>query len=487
MSRTTPPHASDDMRGSRNLWNASTAWLSRVPVEDPVDRRNAPMLQVVLLILASLPPLMWAYRLFAVDVPWRPGETLGLILSLALSVLAIFSFVLIRRGRLQWAVRQLMAVVAVVMLLSYLGAGFGANRFEQPVQVIWLVISGLMIGRRALWLMYGWTLLAFAIGGWIDVRADRIELAAVFGDVVISGSIFLPIVVAVDRSVAALRESLLAATRRGNELAQANRLLQAEIAERERVQDQLIHAQKMEAVGRLSSGVAHDFNHLLGLIQGYAVRGQRAADDDGMRKALEGVDSAARRAAAVANKLLNFSRQDITVKEVFDACAALRDMQPMLRQLLGPGIRIDFDLPASPCTIHFDRAQFDLMVLNIAANAAHAMADGGRFTVAVRERTETSGREVEIEFGDTGHGMTDEVRVRLLEPFFTTKPIGEGTGLGLAVVAGLVEDAGGAIVLDSAPGEGTRFRVRLPLVVAARPEEQSRAGGLGGVALSVPE
>lgn len=487
MSRTTPVSASDGSRGNRNPWNAATAWLGRVPVEDPVDRRNAPMLQVVLLILATHPPLMWAYRLFAVDVPWRAGETLGLVLSLALSALAIFSFVLIRRGRLQWAVRQLMVVVAVLMMLSYLGTGFTVNRFEQPVQVIWLVISGLMIGRRALWLMYGWIVLTFAAGGWAETRADASEIAAVIGDVAISASIFLLIAVAVDRSVAALRESLHAATRRGNELAQANRLLQAEIVERERVQDQLIHAQKMEAVGRLSSGVAHDFNHLLGLIQGYATRGKRAGDDDGMRKALDGVDSAARRAAAVANKLLNFSRQDITAKEVFDACAALRDMQPMLRQLFDPGIRIDFDLPASPCTIHFDRAQFDLMVLNIAANAGDAMADGGRFTVVVRERAEASGRVVEIEFGDTGHGMSDDVRARFLEPFFTTKPVGEGTGLGLAVVAGLVEDAGGAIALDSALGEGARLRVRLPVVVVARPEVQGRAEGLGAVAIPVPE
>lgn len=458
MSRTNAHPA----RGTGNPWHAAMAWLAEVPVDDPVDRRNAPMLQVLLLILASFPPLMWAYRLLAVEVPWRAGETLGLISSLALSALAIFSFVLIRRGRLQWAVRQLMAVVAVVMMVSYLGTGFGANRFEQPVQVVWLVIAGLMISRRALWWMYAWIVLAFAAGGWVDVRADGGEFAALAGDVVISASIFLLIAVAVDRSVAALRESLHAATRRGNELAQANRSLQAEIAERERVQDQLIHAQKMEAVGRLSSGVAHDFNHLLGLIQGYATRGARAADADGMRKALEGVDSAARRAAAVANKLLNFSRQDLTTREVFDACAALRDMQPMLRQLLDPGIRIELDLPVSACPIRFDRAQFDLMVLNIAANAGHAMAGGGRFTIAARERSGLVAAEVEIEFGDTGHGMDDDVRARLMEPFFTTKPIGEGTGLGLAVVAGLVEDAGGAIVVDSAPGEGSRFRVRLP-------------------------
>src|SRR5687767_12631912 len=96
-------------------WRGITAWLNRVPIADPVDRRNAPMLQIVLLMLGSLPPLAWAYRLSS-GIPWRPGETLSLILSLTLSALAIFSVVLIRRGKLQWAVRQLMVVVALIVM-----------------------------------------------------------------------------------------------------------------------------------------------------------------------------------------------------------------------------------------------------------------------------------------------------------------------------------------------------------------------------------
>lgn len=453
-------------------WRAIIDWLARVPVDDPVDRRNAPMLQVVLLILATHPPLMWAYRLFAVDVPWRPGETLALSLSLVLSALAIFSVVLIRRGRLQWAVRQLMVVVAAVMMLAYLDGGFGSNRFEQPVQVIWLVIAGLMIGRRALWLMFGWTVLAFAVGGWSDVRADRIELAAILGDVAISGSVFLLIAVTLDRSAAALRESLYAATRRGNELTEANRSLQAEIIERERVQQQLIHAQKMEAVGRLSSGIAHDFNHLLGLIQGYAARGLRAGDDEAMRKALHGVDSASHRAAAVANKLLDFSRNDSLSRQDLDIGSALRGLLPMLRQLLDPGIAIDLRLPPShiPVQIHFDPVQFDLLVLNIAANSGDAMPDGGHFTITVTVCD--GGAAVDLRFSDTGNGMTASVQKRLWDPFFTTKPRGEGTGLGLSVVAAMVGEAGGTVEVESAPGEGVDILLRLP-VVASRVETSS--------------
>lgn len=446
-----------------NPWRAVSAWLSRVPIDDPVDKRNAPMLQIVLLMLGSLPPLAWAYRLSS-GIPWRPGETLSLSLSLALSALAIFSFVLIRRGRLQWAVRQLMAVVAAVVMLSYAGNGFDANRFEHPVQVMWLVIVGLMIGRKALWLMYGWTVLAFAVGVWRDVqvKVDAAASVADFSvDAAISATIFLFIAIVVDRSMSALRESLGEATRRGDELAQANRSLQAEIAERERVQAQLIHAQKVEAVGRLASGVAHDFNHLLGLILGYAERGRRTEDGAEVQKVLAGVESAARRATAISQKLLNFSRQDQARPETFDAREALLEMQMPLRQLFDPAVEIALALPEWPVPIHFDRAHFELMVLNIAANADHAMPEGGRFTIALEEKHEDA-PTVALELSDTGHGMGEEVRARIFEPFFTTKPHGQGTGLGMAVVRDLVVGAAGDIDVESSAGIGTTLKIRLP-------------------------
>lgn len=448
-------------------WRGIRGWLSRVPVKDPVDRRNAPMLQLVLLMLGSLPPLAWAYRIFVAPAPWRPGETFSLVLSLLLSALAIFSIVLIRRGRFQWAVRQFMALVAVVMMLSYVGNGFDANRYEQPIQMIWLVISGLMIDRRALWLMYGWTVLSFVIGAWRDAEAKvtaALSAANIVGDVAISAFIFLFIAVVVDRSAAALRESLSEATKRGDQLARANQRLQAEIAERERVQHQLIHSQKVEAVGRLAGGVAHDFNHLLGLVLGYAQRGQRAIDQEEKQKALIGVESAARRATAVSQKLLTFSRQDVAQPEVFDAGAALREMQGPLRQLFDPSVEIVFDLPEQPAPINFDRGQFELMILNIAANANYAMPGGGSFHVAVRELGEPA--SVTIELRDTGCGMDDETRAHIFEPFFTTKPRGQGTGLGLAVIHDLILNSEGSIEVRSSPGNGAEFAIHLPSAAA---------------------
>ena len=436
------------------------AWLRNVPVTDPVDRRNAPMLQVFLLLLGSMPPLMWLYRLLAVDVPWRPGETTSLLISLSVCGLAIFSVVLIRRGHFQWAVRQLLVVVALASLLAYLGNGFATNRFEQPIQAVWLIVAGLVAGRRALWLMFLVTVAAFGIGTWVDATPGSPDsVYSLIGDGVISALIFLFIAVVVDRSVSALRESLAAANRRGDELARVNLQLQTEIAERERVQAQLVHSQKVEAVGRLASGVAHDFNHLLGLVLGYADRASAATDAGEQRKALDGVVSAARRASAVSRKLLNFSRREIAQPAVFDAADALREFEPVLHQLLDPTVTLTVESTGEPMPVRLDRAQFELVVLNIAANANQAMPHGGALRIAVARPSDTL---VEIVVSDTGQGMGADVLARMFEPFFTTKASGHGTGLGLSVAKDIIETAGGAMTATSRPGQGTAVAIQLP-------------------------
>lgn len=441
------------------------SWLWRARVADPVDRRNAPMLQVVLLLLGLAPPAAWAYRGLFSGIPWRAGETTSLIVSLAISAVALLGVALIRRGRFQWAIRQMLALVAVAMILDAALEGGHRDSYELPLAVVWMVLAGLMVGRRALWLMYGCVLASFVVGAFADLRSGRpgdtgSNLAVM---IAINGLIFLLIAIVVDRSVRALRESLAEATRRGDELALANRRLEAEMAERESMRQQLVHAQKVEAVGRLAGGVAHDFNHLLGLILGYAAKGRVLDDPAELRKALAGVDAAGRRAAAVTNKLLTFARREVGRVERFDAAAALRELQPMLQQLFPPQVRAGCEAPSVPLPIVFDRACFDLMVLGVAANANDAMPDGGRFDVALRT---LDGTRIELTLRDDGHGMEAAVRERAFEPFFTTKPPGLGTGLGLSVVHDLVVDAGGSVAIDSAPRRGTTVRIVLPLARA---------------------
>lgn len=442
-------------------------WLWRAPVADPVDRRNSPMLQVVLLLLGLTPPPLWAYRVFASDIPWRPGELQGMVLSLLVSATALAGVLLIRRGRFQWAIRQMLVVIAATMVASYASDGFGAGSYERPLLVVWIVLAGLMVGRRALWWMFGAVVAAFVVGTLADVGSatDPIDTPLNLAiSALIHALMFLMIAVVVDRSAAALRETLAEATLRGDELARANRQLELEMAERQRVQEQLVHAQKVEAVGRLASGVAHDFNHLLGLILGYAAKGRGSDDRAELRQALAGVDAAGRRASAVAHKLLDFGRRDALRIERFDAGDAVRELQPMLRQLFDPRVQVDIALPEYALPTAFDRARFDLVVLNIAANANHAMPDGGRFAIALHA---AGGDErVVLELRDDGHGMDEAVLARVCEPFFTTKSVGQGTGLGLSVVRDLVLAADGAIAFDSAPGQGTTVRIELPLARA---------------------
>jgi signal transduction histidine kinase len=457
--------ANPDSRSDASPQASRTHWLWRAPVADPVDRRNAPMLQVVLLLLGTLPPLMWAYRAFGSDIPWRPGELESLAMSLLVSTTALAGVLLIRRGRLQWAIRQMLVVIAGTVIASYALHGFNAGRYEQPLLVVWIVLAGLMVGRRALWLMYGAVVLAFVLGTMADARTSTDPIDTGFNlamNGIIHAVMFLLIAVVVDRSVTALRESLADATSRGDALARSHRLLEAEMAERERVQEQLIHARKVDAVGRLAGGIAHDFNHLLALILGYAEKGRRLAGPGELRETLAGIEAAGRRASAVTRKLLNFSRQDETRVECFDAGDALRELAPMLRQALDPGVRLEFDLADEPLPIEFDRAQFDLIALNLASNANHAMPRGGRFSLAVRR----DGDGIALAFSDDGVGMSDEVRARAFEPFFSTKPVGQGVGLGLSVTHDLVVAAGGRIEVHSAPGR-TTFRIRLPIAQGA--------------------
>ncbi len=437
-------------------------WLASAPIDDPVDRRNAPMLQIVLILIGCAPPLMWLYRIAASSLPWRPGETASVLMSLSLSTMAWIGLAMIRRGRFRAAASLVLGVVALLMVLSYATSGLAAQVYEQPVQVVWIAIAGLVLGRRALWWMYGWMIVAFAIGFAVDVRAGKITAASLADEAIgatITAILFLLIAIVVDRAVSALRESLREANRRGNELVRINRRLEAEIAEHARVREQLVHALKVEAVGRLASGVAHDFNNLLGLMLGYAQRSRNSREPDELRRSLDGMESAARRAASITQNLLNFSRNDATRIEVFDAGRSIREMEPMLRQLLDPSIRMRVAVTGDDALpVRFDPAHFALIALNVAANANHAMPDGGRFEIDVQP----CGPDVDIVFTDSGPGVAEDLRERIFEPFFTTKPSGQGTGLGLAVAANLVRNAGGALSVENAPGAGARFRMRLP-------------------------
>ena len=330
-------------------WRSMLHWVRDVPVADPVDRRNAPMLQLVSFLLAVLPSAAWCYRALLVDIPWRPGEVTGMVFGLSVSAISALSLVLVRKGKFRAASHALLAVFAATVIPAYLVAGFGGQRFEQPVLAIWMAIAALAVGRMALWLMFLCIAAAFGLGIAVDIdkQGQAVEL---LGDAAFSTAIFLMIAVVLDRSSVALRESLREARARGDALDVANRRLTEEMAERERTFAQLVQAQKMEAVGRLASGVAHDFGNVLAVAGGYVRSGLRAGDAAHMRESLVGVDSAVNRANLLTRRLLSLARAEDGVEEWFDPGEALKALVPMIRQLMGPDVKVDVvlgaDLPA---------------------------------------------------------------------------------------------------------------------------------------------
>lgn len=456
-------------------WRGVRRWLRDTPVSDPVDRRNAPFMQVLLICMGCLMPVNKVIHLFSARFRGSmttPGLSMDMATDILMMVAAWAALYLIRRGHFREAVWLYLGLMLTAAVLAY--AVIGLERLSNdPFPLLLLGLGGLMLGRKALWTVLGVLMAVFMLGTLSDALQQMSHGAVSWqwgrkASMVVS---YLMVAVLLDRTIAALRESLDESNQRGRDLEQANGRLECEMAERERAQGQLVHAQKMEAAGRVASGVAHDFDNVLNVVLGYAMRRERLADQGtpALLGALEGVELAARRALAVSRKLLNFSRLDTLRLEVFDAAQAVRDTQPMLRQLFDADTRVrceigtDGDFP-----VCLDRGQFELMLLNIAANARDAMSDGGCFTVTLQR---TSGAELEMVLADSGCGMPEAVRRRVFEPFYTTKPVGTGTGLGLSVVHDMMVAAGGRVTVASAMGEGTVFHLYLPLV---EPQENVR-------------
>ena len=235
-----------------------------------------------------------------------------------------------------------------------------------------------------------------------------------------------------------------------------------DVTERKRLESQLRQSQKMEAIGRLAGGVAHDFNNLLTIISGNVHLIQHLPPGDPeFPQLLDDVRDAAERAAALTRQLLTFSRKQPTRPEVIDLNEVVTGLVSMLRRLIGTAISIRTPLTPNPVRVRADRGQLEQVLMNLAVNAKDAMPDGGTLTVGTAEIAGPA-RLARLTITDTGIGMSDEVKRHLFEPFFTTKDVGKGTGLGLATVYGIVQQAGGTVEVESAPGAGATFTIRLP-------------------------
>jgi signal transduction histidine kinase/CheY-like chemotaxis protein len=287
---------------------------------------------------------------------------------------------------------------------------------------------------------------------------------------------------------AALRGANRALAQRAQELAEANRVLQEEIAQREQAEAALRQSQKMEVIGQLTGGVAHDFNNLLQVVLGslerlrvLAMRGNGRLDPS-MDRMVNAAMHAGQRAATLTQRLLAFSRRQSLAPRLLDLNKLVAGMSDLLARTLGEQVHVETVLAGGLWRVLADENQMENALLNLAVNARDAMPAGGKLTIetanahldefyARAEEEVLPGQYVQVAVTDTGSGMRPEVVEKVFEPFFTTKDIGKGTGLGLSQVYGFIKQSGGHVKIYSEPGQGTTVKMYLPRLLNPAEED----------------
>jgi signal transduction histidine kinase len=420
--------------------------------------------------------------------PRPPGLTL-LLVSLVLLGGCLW---LVQRQQLRAASVALVVLTWALITLGLIGAG-GLMTPGSSFYAVAIVAAGLLLGARA----------AVGVAGVCGVTSLLVAWAherGVLGEPMIEHTtasvwwiemvLFASMAGLVYVSVGRIREALHRAERSEQVLAERNRDLERILIEKERAQEaeaelqaRMRRAEKLEALGQLASGVAHDFNNLLMVIQGNAQMLEYGIRDEEDRLSVEQIREATRQAAWLTGQLLAFSRKPSLGRRVVDLEALVLEAIAMLERLVPEHVVIETRLEAGRPHVEIDPGQLQQILMILVANARDAMPEGGTIVVSTEiatkpddageQRTRGQGRVV-LTVRDEGHGMDAATLEKIFDPYFTTKPSGEGTGLGLASVLAIVDGLGGRIQVDSAPGLGSSFYIELP-VDAGAPAADTRS------------
>ncbi len=409
----------------------------------------------------------------------------GLSTAAGLGFLRVFLGTAGRRPLLAQALRagSWSAILAVAMVPVAVVAGSVA---VSVAAIIAMAVAGvatveaLLSGHRPARLFLPGLLLFSASSGWYTLSlltvlppAPAVVLVEILGAAVTGAFITFAMAQQEESEEGARKERLEAlVAERTAGLRQAMGALQAEAAERRGAEEELRRAQKLEAVGRLAAGVAHDFNNLLSAVStnvGLALEGLPPAHPD--REPLEEAIGAVQRAAGLTRQLLAFTRRQVAAPRPVSVDELVQGMARLLGRMVGEDAQLVLDLHGGLPPVQADHGQLEQVLLNLVLNARDAVAPGGRIEIQTGsvDRSPGGGRAVRIRVRDDGAGMDTQTRARIFEPFFSTKPEGRGTGLGLATVYGIVQQHQGTVAVHSEPGMGSTFEIVLPALPQGTP------------------
>ena len=464
------------------------AWLARIGGTDPIERRQAYILQAIILVIVGaflVATVGNAIREASGGAPANPVPNLTFV-AVTLGLLFV-----LRRGQFRLAASIFVAFLVYAFAQALAGVGLAQGGPYLALLMVPIVIAGLLLPRS--WLLA--TAVAVYVAGFLAVQSDPLltdpAIPSPMGNFLFA-TLFAWVVV--DQFGGTVRRALLKAIAHEHELEQGREALaarttdlqaavsalEAEMAERQRLEEEqeamqqrLLENQRLESIGRLAGGVAHDFNNMLTAIGGYTDLAASRTTIEEAKGDLDGVRHAADQAAALTRQLLAFSRNQELRPSVVDLSEIVVRVEPLLRRLLGEQVQLRARPAGDLWPVLVDPSQMESIIVNLAVNARDAMESGGTLTI------ETSNVELDNDYArthaevipgpyamvavsDTGVGMDEATVGRIFEPFFTTKALGHGTGLGLASVYGTVRQSGGHIWVYSEPGHGTTFKLYLP-------------------------
>ncbi|MBX9403213.1 hypothetical protein K4L06_18030 [Lysobacter sp. BMK333-48F3] len=449
-----------------SAWDVQRARIGHWLAHHSPENSNVLMLRAILAATLAA-----AVAMAVASWPRAPGgpsvsdEFLG---ASAVALYASACLYLSTQGRYRLSSALAVAGGLLLVGLSYRTYGLRAQSELQMHHLFPMLLACLLLGRQGLWWALAGNLLALALGAWVDIGRDESPLSrsATVSGLALPAMHLLVLAAILDRLIASSQRAI----RRGEELRALCRELEQLVEQKELAYARLMHIQRMEAMGRLSAGVAHDFNHVLSVIIGLST--SRSRRSDAIEAILPDIRRAAQHGATLTRRLLNFSRAGERQVAAFDLCGTIEQARPLLLSMLQGEVSANIVIPESEALVLADRDEFVLALLNLAGNASDALQGKGEFLLSVEIEREHAVLRME----DSGIGMAPEVMERVFEPFFTTKPRERGTGMGMAMVHRFVTDCAGTIAIDSRPSAGTRIRISLPLAGSQRPPNDSAGG-----------